>query len=120
MYVDVCQPVAEEVVEERDVEETTLDPVALGVTEEKEDIRDVEEEGDVEVAALAPVKCSAVHSVPEDEVEGGHEEDMPSDEEEERPVFSRTERVGEEDEDEESANDLEEVWYCQGHGHGLC
>ena len=109
MYVDVCQAVAEEVVEERDVEETTLDPVALGVTVEKEDIKDVLEEGDVEVGALDPVKCIAVLSIPEDEVEGGHEEDVPPDEEKERPIFPRTERVGEEDEDEESANDLEEV-----------
>ena len=109
MYVDVGQPIAKEVVEERDVEETTFDPVALGVTEEMEDIKEVEEQGDVEEAALGPVKCIAVHSVPEDEVEGRHKEDVPPDKEEERPVFSRTKRVGEEDKDEESANDLEDV-----------
>ena len=70
------------------------------------------EEGDVDVAALDLVKCIAVHSVPEDKVEGRHKEDVPPDEEEEGPVFSRTKRVGEENEDEESANDLEDV--CQG------
>ena len=35
MDVDVCKPIAEEVVKERDIQKSTLDPVALCVAEHK-------------------------------------------------------------------------------------
>ena len=76
MDVYVGQAVAEEVVEEGDVEEAALHPVALGVAEH--------------------------------EVDGGHEEDVETDEDEQGVVFAGPEGVGVEDEDEEPPDDLEE------------
>ena len=47
--VDVCQAIAEEVVKERDVQKSTLDPVALCVAEHKVQSRHEEDvEGDKE------------------------------------------------------------------------
>ena len=77
MDVDVGQTVAEEVVEEGDVQEAALHPVALGVAEH--------------------------------EVDGGHEGDVETDEDEQGVVFPRPEGVGVEHKDEEPSDDLEEV-----------
>ena len=66
--------------------------------------KEVVEEGDVQKAALDPVALG----VAEDEVQGGHEEDVEGDKEEKRVVAARTERVGKEDEDEKATDDLEE------------
>ena len=70
MDVDVCQAIAEEVVKERDVQKSTLDPVALCVAEHKvksgheEDVEgDKEEEGDRCYSILNPRLFCFVHYI---------------------------------------------------------
>ena len=62
------------------------------------------EERKIKKSALLPVFLG----IREDEVEGGHEEDVGADEDEEREVVAGAERVGEQNQDEQATDDREE------------
>jgi len=66
----------------------------------------VVEERQVQEAALLPVDLG----VGKYEMQDGHQQDVSAEKDKERVVHARTERVWEEDEDEEPSQDLEEHW----------
>jgi len=64
----------------------------------------VVKERQIKETAFLPVHLG----VREDEMQDGHEQDVSAEEDEQRVVHPRPERVGEENEDEEPAENLEE------------